>query len=76
MVNTNKNGNNGLDSIAHMLPGTDCACDPRYVLGTRITCTNDDRHNIQHPVPAYIDDFMKKAYGGTFLFSEGGDRLS
>ena len=35
-------------------------------------CTNDDSHSIQRPVPAYIDDFMTKAYGGTLLYSDGG----
>ena len=67
MVSSNKNDDNSLNGTDHVLPGIDCASDPRYVLDTSNTCTNNDSNNIQHPVPAYID-FMTKAYGGTLLF--------
>ena len=68
---------NGLDSTAHMIPGTDCASDPMYVVDTINTCTNDDSlDNIQHPLPAYIDDLMTRAYGDTLLFSDSGDHSS
>ena len=42
MVSSNKNDDDGLDGTAHMLPGTNGASDPRYVLDTSNTCTNDD----------------------------------
>ena len=42
MVKSNKNDNDGSDSTAHMLSGTNCASDPRYVLDTSNTCTNHD----------------------------------
>ena len=41
MVGSNKN-DDGSDGTAHMLPGTNCASDPRYVLDTSNTCTNVD----------------------------------
>ena len=41
MVSSNKN-DDGSDSTAHMLSGTNCASDPRYVLDTSNTCINDD----------------------------------
>ena len=62
------NNDNGLDSTAYVLPGTHCASHPRYVLDTSNICTNDESHNIQHPVPAYFDDLMTKANGGTVVF--------
>ena len=34
MVSSNKNDDDGLNGTAHLLPGTDCASDPRYVLDT------------------------------------------
>ena len=42
MVNSNKNDDDGSDGTAHMLPGTNCASDPRYILDTSNTCTNFD----------------------------------
>ena len=42
MVSSNKNDNDGSDGTGHMLPGTNCASVPRYVLDTSNTCTNDD----------------------------------
>ena len=42
MVSSNKNDDNCSDSTAHMLSGTNCASDPRYVLDTSNTCANDD----------------------------------
>ena len=75
-MSSNKSDDDGSDGTAHVLPGTDSASDLGYVLDTSNTCTNDDSDNVQRPLPAYIDDFMTKAYGGTLLFSDGGDRLS
>ena len=79
MVSSNNNNDDSSDGTAHMSPGTDCASDPKYVLDTSNTCTNDDSHNIQRPVPACIDDLMTKAYGrygGTLLFFDGGEHSS
>ena len=75
VITVNKN-DDGSDGTAHMLPGTDSASDLGYVLDTSNICTNDDSDNVQCPIPAYIDDFMTKAYGGTLLISDGDDRSS
>ena len=46
MVSSNKDDegsdNDGSDGTPHILPGTNCASNPRYVLDTSNTCTNVD----------------------------------
>ena len=67
LVSSNKSDGDGSYGTAHVLPRTDSASDLGYVLDTSNTCTNDDSDNVQHPIPAYIDDFMTKAYDGTYF---------
>ena len=68
--------NDHLDFPAHVTSGSDSISDSSYVSDTNHSCVNDDDSNNWRPVPAYIDNFMVKAYGGTLLFPGGGDRSS
>ena len=55
MVGSNKkdddgSDDDGSDGTAHMLPGTNCASDPRYVLDTNNTCTDVDSLPVTLPL--------------------------
>ena len=50
MVSSNKNDDDGSGGTGHMLPGTNCASVPRYVLDISNTCTNDTCYPFLYPL--------------------------